>query len=178
MAPSGVEAKYLSDRPRILASASSSSISIEKVGVPHTSVLSEEPCAFHITNSELFASENLQNSRCTSTSSQSSNSTSMSENNKQANNSVYVKRGTMKRTTVMEEAVQALKRIGNTKTSQNQMHQQSPSRIIDACEHLGLFIAARLREMEPERRLYCETEILKILTIVPSIKMREENNEC
>ena len=50
----------------------------------------------------------------------------MSENNKQANNSVYVKRGTMKRTTVMEEAVQALKRIGNTKMSQNQMHQQSP----------------------------------------------------
>lgn len=71
------------------------------------------------------------------------------------------KRGIKKKTTIMEEALEALKRISNEKVPQVL---QPPSKNNDACEYMGLFVAARLREMEPDKRSRCEIEIMKILT--------------
>jgi len=147
-----------SSTERIELSSSSSSLSEETVDV---------------TNSKPPDSENRKKFCFTSTSSlQHQNSTSI-QNKKRANKDlVYVKRGTMKKATIMEEAVEALKKISDEKMPQLL---QSPSHTpADACEHLGLFIATRLREMEPDIRFRCETEILKILTTA-MIETREKN---
>lgn len=75
----------------------------------------------------------------------------------------------------MEEAVEALKKISNEKmpqVSQSPLHTPNTA---DAYEHLGLFIAARLRDMEADIRLRCEIEIMKILTTVATVETPERN---
>lgn len=96
------------------------------------------------------------------------------DKNKLNENLAFVKRGSKKRTSnVMEEAVEALKKISNEKMPILQSPPRTPT-TADACEHLGLFIAARLREMESDIRLRCEIEIMKILNTTGT---REKNNE-
>lgn len=123
-----------------------------------------------IINSDSFASENRQN--VTSPLSPQ-NPTSMRNKNLVGKDAGFVKRGLRKKTNIMEEAVEALKKISDEKMPI--LHSpQGTSNTADACEHLGLFIAARLREMKPDIRLRCEMEIMKILNTVASIETQEK----
>ncbi|XP_039310341.1 uncharacterized protein LOC105198956 [Solenopsis invicta] len=66
---------------------------------------------------------------------------------------MYIKRGTAKRRkeSVAEEALEVIKAM-NQPTSEN-----------DSAEYFGVFIAARLREMNSQSRKQCEHEIMKCL---------------
>jgi len=93
-----------------------------------------------------------------STESTSSSSASKKQN---AENQMYIKRGSVKRKSdnIMEEAVNAIKTL--CKPDPIKPHE---SNLSDAAHTLGLFIAARLREMIPDQRRQCENEILKLLS--------------
>lgn len=139
----------------------------ERLDSPYTSPSSEGAHTLDIINSNSVVSEKRQNVNFTSISPTSPpNSTSVIKDKNQVGEDLaFVKRGPKKKTTsIMEEAVEALKKISNEKMPQVLQSPPRTPNTADACEYLGLFIAARLREMEPDVRLHCEIEIMKILT--------------
>lgn len=95
----------------------------------------------------------------------------VSASKKQDNeNQMYTKRGSKRKAdTFMEEAVSAIKTLCQpdpiTSLEPNlfvSRSSQYPDN--DSAHTLGLFIAARLRAMQPEERRLCENEILKLLS--------------
>ncbi|KYM99560.1 hypothetical protein ALC62_09693 [Cyphomyrmex costatus] len=106
----------------------------------------------------------------TSTALTSSALTSSASKIKDVENKMYTKRGYAKRkanfdpndnSAIMVEAVTAIKTL--CKQDPNNSTNSSNSST-DSAHSLGLFIAARLREMTTDQRKLCENEILKILS--------------
>lgn len=74
---------------------------------------------------------------------------------KPAENTLYVKRGSSKKSKIMEDAFTAIKSMAEEKISPPKM---------DELDMLGAYIASRLRSMAPQDREYYEREILKVLS--------------
>lgn len=74
-----------------------------------------------------------------------------------AENTLYVKRGSSKKSKIMEDAVNAIKNIAEENVSPPKM---------DEFDMLGAYIASRLRSMTPEDRKYYERKILTVLIIL------------
>lgn len=75
----------------------------------------------------------------------------------------------------MEKAVEALKKIGNDKMPEMALLQpQTSNQTDDACQHFGLFIAARMKALEPDIHLRCEMDMIKILNAA-TIETQERN---
>lgn len=77
---------------------------------------------------------------------------------------MYTKRGSTKRKSdnLMEEAVTAIKTL--CQPDDKVSFESNSSVPDDSAKSLGLFIAARLREMMPEQRRLCEKEILQLMS--------------
>lgn len=59
----------------------------------------------------------------------------------------------------MEKAVAAMKDLSKEKAPE-----------ADAYDHFGAYVAVQLRTLSSEKRAYCETEIVKILSIQNSLQ--------
>ncbi|XP_011687032.1 PREDICTED: uncharacterized protein LOC105449474 [Wasmannia auropunctata] len=70
-------------------------------------------------------------------------------------NSLYVKQGSLKKSKIMEDAVNAIKDMAQENVSPPKM---------DTFDMFGAYIASRLRSMTPSNREYFEREILKVLS--------------
>lgn len=99
-----------------------------------------------------------------STVSTSTKPTSSAPKINDAENQIYVKRGSVKRKadTLMEEAVTAIKTL--CQPNPNISPDSNSSIPTDSAQTLGLFIAARLHEMTSNEHKQCENELLKVLS--------------
>ncbi|KMQ88459.1 mannosyl-oligosaccharide -alpha-mannosidase [Lasius niger] len=76
-------------------------------------------------------------------------------NTKHSAENLYVKRGSSKKSKIMDDTMNAIK---------NMAQKNVPPPNMDGLDMLGAYIASRLRSMSPKDREYYEREILKVLT--------------
>lgn len=95
----------------------------------------------------------------------SANPVTSSVSKMQGETQIYTKRGSAKRNPdhFMEEAIGAIKTLCQHEPP-IASHESNSSVSSDSAHTLGMFIAARLREMMPDQRKQCENEILKLFS--------------